>query len=175
MLGQSDMMGSNKLFGQWIGQISGTNFGYLILNVDLDRPNLASVHVDDPQQPFSAMVDIMVKDKTVEGTLTGFFPHGQLDKKVHLPQVAKFSGNLQDNHLNGTWGTDVKTEGQFELERYEAFIKNPPDHVMKWGDFRNWALDECHKKKPLIFRGQDSSEGPLVTFFHRTGRRNLLR
>ncbi len=69
----------------------------------------------------------------------------------------------------------MQTHGQFKLTRREALIARQPDHVMRWRDFRTWALDELQGKSTLIFRGHNSAEHSLVTSFHRTGRRNLLR
>ena len=154
--------------------ISGTPF-ILLLNIDHDRPNIASVQVNDPQQPFLANIDIVIQGKNIEGTIKEFYPHGQINKEVILPTEGKYYGKLEDNYLKGTWKTDVNTEGEFELVRKEDLIISPPDQAMKWEDFRNWALKEVKKKKSLIFRGHKSSSKPLITSFHRTGRRSLIR
>jgi hypothetical protein len=126
------MADSNEFIGQWVGQISGTNSGYLILNVDRDRPNCASVQADDPQQPFSAESVITVTGTTVNGTLSRFSPNGQpVPPELHLPQSGKFSGTIRDDRLIGTWETDIQTHGKFELTRREALIAPQPDHVMR--------------------------------------------
>lgn len=170
------MTDSNEFLGQWVGQISGTNSGYLTLNVDRDRPGRASAQAHDPQQPFSAEAVITVMGVTVNGTLSRFSPHDHpVPPGFRLPQTGKFSGIVQGDRLTGTWETDIQTYGQFELTRRENLIVRPPDHVMQWREFRAWAFEEPQRKSSLIFRGHDSSQYPLVTSFHRTGRRNLLR
>lgn len=170
------MADSNELLGQWVGQLYGTNSWYMMLNVDRDRPNQLSVQVDDPQQPFSAEGDIAVTGTTVNGTLNRFTPRGHLlPPGFRLPQSAKFSGTVKGDRLTGTWESDIETHGEFDVTRRENLIERLPDHVMRWQEFRSWALEEPQRKSSLIFRGHNSSRHSLVTSFHRTGRRNLLR
>lgn len=167
------MPDSDERAGQWIGQISGTNTGFMTLNIDRDRSNYASILVDDPKQPFSAHGPITFTSTTVKGKLNLFTPHGPplppLPPGFRLPQEGEYSGTVAGDRVTGTWSTNIQTRGEFELIRREALQVRPPDHVMRWQEFRNWALLEPQRKASLIFRGHDSSQHSLVTSFHRTG------
>lgn len=169
------MADSNERFGQWVGHISGSNSGYMTLNVDRDRSNRASVQVHDRQLPFSGEGIIAFTDTTVNGKLTRFVPRVYpLPTGINLPQEVEFSGTVTDDQIIGSWSS-IQTNGEFNLARCEISKARPPEHVMHWGEFRTWALLEPQKKESLIFRGHESALNPLVTSFHRTGRRNLLR
>jgi len=170
------MTDSRDLYGQWLGQVFGTNSGYALLNIDRDRPSRASLQVDDPQQPFSAQVTFSVVGSTVNGTLTLFQPQGHpLPPEFRLPQTGSFSGTVKEDRLTGTWETDVETKGTFDLTRRDTLTTREPDQVMQWREFWSWVLEESKSNSSLISRGHASSQHPLVTSFHRTGRRNLLR
>ena len=170
------MADSNEPFGQWVGNISGTNSGYMTLNVDRDRSNRASVQVHDTQLPFSGEGTVAFTDTTVNGKLTQFVSRiYPLPPGLNLPQEVEFSGTLTGGQLIGTWSSNIQTRGEFNLNRCEVSKARLPDHVMYWHEFRTWALQEPQKRESLIFRGHDSALNSLVTSFHRTGRRNLLR
>src|SRR5262249_830158 len=92
-----------------------------------------------------------------------------------MPQKGDISAKLDGNKLTGTWKTDIQTEGTFTLMRTETFNSYPADYTMTWREFREWVLDKTNENPSLIFRGHDNNQYSLVTSFHRTGRRNLLR
>ncbi|MFI5395777.1 MAG: FRG domain-containing protein [Candidatus Binatia bacterium] len=169
------MADPEALYGQWIGQIQGTNSGYALLNVDGDRPGKGCLQVDDPQQPFSSQVAFSIAGSTVTGSLAGFFPQDRAAQGIVLPRNGNLSGTLQGDRLTGTWQTELATQGTFELTRREPLVPRPADKAMAWGDFREWILEEYRKTRSLIFRGHADSGYPLITTFHRTGRRNLWR
>lgn len=164
-----------ELYGQWLGQIAGTNAGYAMLNVDRDRPTLGALQVDDPRQPFSMFVTFSGTKSRFSGTLGEAFAHGAVAESVRLPKTGEISAALQGDRLLGAWSTDVATSGTFELTRAEHLTPRPPDHVTSWRDFTRWALDDSQRRPHAIFRGHPLSKYPLVTSFHRTGRRNVLR
>jgi hypothetical protein len=90
------MPDSDERAGQWIGKISGTNTGYMMLNIDRDRSNHVLIQVDDPQEPFSAQGVIAFTDTTLTGKLSRFTLHGHpLLPGFRLPQESEFSGMVQ--------------------------------------------------------------------------------
>src|SRR5438876_5863986 len=148
------MPSRSELYGQWVGQIAGTNSRYALLNVDRDRPTQASLQVDDPLQPFSAQVTLLLNGTAVSGTLAAFLPQGRpMPPEVHLAQSGTFSGTLEGDRLAGTWSTDVPTNGTFEMRCHDTLIAPTPDRVMSWREFRDWILEECQTHPSLIFRG----------------------
>jgi hypothetical protein len=169
---------NGDLSGQWLGTIQGTNTGYVCVNVDRDRPLVASVQsFDGTHKVFlQAHAVLTVVGSTVTGAMTQFSPHGDGPPPgVRIPGSANLTGHLNGDTLTGTWVTDVSTSGQVTLNRYEALLAGPADQTMDWPEFREWALKESLRKPSLIFRGHNSAKHALITSFHRTGRRNLLR
>jgi hypothetical protein len=165
------------LYGQWLGNIQGTNSGYAMLNVDNDRADQGSLQVDDREQPFSAQIlKISLNESNVKGELEDFSPQGsQASNGRRFAQSGSFSGVIENNHLKGTWETNIQTQGSFAFSKVESPKPGLPDKVMSWKEFREWILQECVMNPQLIFRGHADAGKPLVTTFHRTGRRNILR
>lgn len=168
------------LAGQWIGRIDGTNTGRCILNIDPDRPRIGVVQVLDQLLPFSVhLVDLVCDGSELRGLLAGFFfpalagPNPPTGVQVATTGIVE--GKIAGDLLTAKWGTDVGTSGTVSLLRSGPSAPSPADHVFSWAQFREWALDEAIKRQTLIFRGHSSSSHSLVTSFHRTGRRNLLR
>jgi len=163
------------MYGQWLGRIQGTNEGYVLLNVDRDRPNLGWLQVDDRQQPFSAFVALTVTGQNVSGQLVDFTVYGEARDGGNMPAIGQFNGIMKGNTLEGNWKTNVDTNGTFELALYETLQEYPADKTMPWRDFRQWILDDAEKFSSTIFRGHRRATYPLNTSFHRIGRRNLWR
>ncbi|OFV99184.1 MAG: hypothetical protein A3F68_00570 [Acidobacteria bacterium RIFCSPLOWO2_12_FULL_54_10] len=165
-----------KLYGQWIGQIAGTNSGYACLNVDSDRPEIGYFQVADVLLPHSVQAVFTINESEVSGTLSNFLPLGPaISSDVQLPTQGSFSGSLSEEQFNGKWETDGGTNGTFKLDHINSPSSQPCDELMSWGKFREWILNEFREKPSLIFRGHHKSVYPLLTSFHRTGRRNIYR
>src|SRR5262245_55058358 len=167
---------TTPLAGQWMGKMAGTNQGYLMLSIDPDRPTVGWLQVNDPQQCFTANFTLPQSGSTITGNLTNF--HTQTygtNPGITLPQTCAVSATINGNNLTGSWQTDVQTQGTFGLVRTENLAPYPADQKMEWHDFRNWVLNETNKNPSLMFRGHADSQHCLITSFHRTGRRNLLR
>lgn len=165
--------------GQWLGTISGTNAGYCVLNIDSDRPLQGTVQVDDPVQPFSAHLTLAFTERAFTGSLSDFSVQSQstagASPAAQLPKSGIVSGTIVGETLTGTWQTDVGTLGTIFLQRREPSLPRKPDQVLSWTAFQKWAFDEARQHPTLIFRGHSSALETLVTSFHRTGRRNLIR
>lgn len=173
------------MWGQWVGKISGTNTGRLILNIDRDRPfeGVLAIADDDPQKVSAlAFVQLRVDGEKLEGALTQFYPArsglntDQLREAADaLPKHGSMSGKISNDKIEGSWQTDIHTKGDFKLVRYERDFFVQPTQVLEWGDYVKWALETKRKWPNLIFRGHSSNQYNLRTSFHRLGRRDLVR
>lgn len=162
------------LSGQWFGRIDGTNEGFAVLNIDRDRPTVGHLHVWDSQVPFNAMAEFSTGDGALVGALREYSAPN-LPSGAQLPKEGKFNVTAQElERLEGSWETDLGTSGRFWLERRDVPVNSGPDVTMTWKEFRDYALS-CAGKHDLLFRGQGDARDCLVTSFHRTGRRNMLR
>lgn len=165
--------------GQWLGKIAGTNVGYCVLNIDPDRPFHGIVQVEDGVLPFSALLTLAFTERAFTGSLRNFAAQPQPPTGVppiaQLPKSGIVNGTIDGETLTATWQTDVGTLGTVFLQRREPSAPRPPDQVLSWLAFREWAFDEARQHPTLIFRGHSSALETLVTSFHRTGRRNLIR
>lgn len=163
--------------GQWIGEIEGTNNADAIINIDMDRPLIGSLLVNDTAGlPFAADISLDLKEGTVLGKLDNFYPYGKVAKDARVPTTGQFAGTLDGNRLGGTWETDINTNGTFFFMKVDSLGLDPgaADEVMSWDKFREWVLKE-DARDTLIYRGHTDSKHYLITSFHRSGRRNLLR
>jgi len=164
--------------GQWLGAIAGTNTGYCVLNIDPDRPLQGIVQVDDAVLPFSALLTLTFTERTFTGSLGNFAAQTPVGAPpaAQLPKSGIVNGTIDGETLTATWQTDVGTLGTVSLQRRESSAHRPADQVLpSWISFREWAFDEARQHPTLIFRGHASASETLVTSFHRTGRRNLIR
>lgn len=165
--------------GQWLGRIAGTNAGYCVLNIDPDRPFQGIVQVEDGVLPFSALLTLAFTERAFTGSLSNFAaqtqPPAGVPPTVQLPKSGIVNGTIDGETLTATWQTNVGTLGTVSLQRREPSTPRSPDQVLSWLAFREWAFDEARQHPTLIFRGHSSALETLVTSFHRTGRRNLIR
>lgn len=165
--------------GQWLGTISRPTTGYCVVNIDADRPLQGVVQVDDAIQPFSAQLALAFTDRALTGSLSHFSAQSQstagASPPVQLPNSGVVSGTIEGQIFTATWHTDVGTLGTVSLQRREPSPPRNADQVLSWAAFREWAFDEAKQHPTLIFRGHSSASETLVTSFHRTGRRNLIR
>lgn len=161
------------MWGQWRGSITGTNNGQLVLNIDKDNPGVGRMQVADNVSPHSAVVLIGGDSTTLTATLGDFEPHSVLPQGVRLPQKGDIQASISGLIISGTWRTDLGTSGQFALERIEPQMARPATQKLSWNQFVEWALSQ--KADEWIYRGQPDPGDPLVSSFHRTGRRDLFR
>jgi hypothetical protein len=174
------------MWGQWIGAIGGTNTALVSLSIDRDSPFAGRIIVGDISRnhlSFHAWTTIKQNGDLITGEITDFisfspqnFPAPQqfLPDTGSLPKKGKFTGKLEENLLRGDWETDIETKGELIIVNKEEYLPGPPDFIMSWSDFNQWALKEKQKNNGLIFRGHSDSKHTLQTSFHRNGRRDLI-
>lgn len=163
-------------FGQWIGPIKGTNNGLVVLNVDRDRPTKGLLHVLDEHVPFAAWLSF---DPEISGTvkIDNLVTANPLPAGSSMPKDLGVSVRQTENgDVIGTWKTDIGTHGACRLDRRDVPLRSrPADATLDWSQFRQIALALCAQSRSHIFRGQDNNRYPIVTSFHRTGRRDVTR
>lgn len=176
---------SKAMWGQWLGNIDGTNQAIITLNIDRDSPFVGALTVaenDLARASFHATITLTLNDNVVYGKLSQFTafdyypkPTTQVSGNSTLPTTASLEGKLIKNEINGTWKTDIGTYGSFLLGNFEDDYLKKADHEMSWETFKTWVMAEKHKNPHLIFRGHSVNKFCLHTSLHRTGRRNINR
>ena len=178
---------SQKLWGQWIGNLQGTNNATVFLNIDFDKPNTGTISVYDfnTEQRASFNADVLLEpdNKAISATVANFRPfffNNPIEeaKKFEglIPKIATLKGAIADNkNLEGEWSSDQNTNGTFTLYYQEPDEQVPADEDMTWEEFSKWSLEAKKDNRDLIFRGQKDSAFRLTTNFHRQNRRELSR
>lgn len=160
------------LAGQWIGSIEGTNKGFLRIDVDHDRQFTGGVFVSDNVLPFACRASFVQNQQNIDVTLSDFVPW-QTPGNNTIPQNGHALLTIIDNNLQGDWSTNLGSHGKLEAIRIDAPRRWPAASQVNWKDFRDWAFSAS--SAGWLFRGHPSDAYPLVTSFHRTGRRDLDR
>lgn len=177
------------MWGQWIGFISGTNNGSVMLNIDADSPNSGKLIVFDYDKinvSFSVDIHFEVDERNLIGKLSNFSlisysvdPSKRAHEQSLLPSTGIFTGILdqigETGGIDGSWVTNNNTSGEMTLYYYDNFDIRGSNHTFTWDEYRIWALEEKKKNKGLVFRGHSDCRYVLQTSFHRYGRRDLLR
>jgi hypothetical protein len=179
----------NKIFGQWIGNISGENDGYIVLNLE-ERNGFYKGRVflrdnNDLNPNLLAQINLSVIGTDVKGDLSDFrIIHApsnmyvydlekakELYPGIDFPSDGDFKGAiLESNQLAGEWSTNVNTKGDFNARLSDINKPTSLESVANnWIDYKNLISDH----KDFIFRGQEDS-WRLSTTFHRTGRSDLI-
>jgi len=176
--------------GQWLGDNSGTNPGYLILNIDereKDFCGVAILHSQNSSLP-AAQGFLVTKDKRKSGSLQMSLAHldprtGQVLSPADLsirypaaifPATADVNYSVKQTHLILDWKTPIGTNGFATLPRSNADKASAlSSKIMSWQQFKNFANKQTYRQ--AIFRGQEQSLWRLRTAFHRAGRSDILR
>jgi len=176
----------NTLWGQWIGQVTGTNSGLVMLNIDKDKTEWGFLTLNDfSPDKASLFCDVYLKkegDKLIGYAakidaylLPGDTFSGQEAQRL-MPNEINFTVEiLEDNSLIVAWTTNIDTSGEAKLFYEENYPPSVADESLSWDQFKNRILTMKRENKELIFRGQYDNSFPLRTLFHRKGRRNLNR
>ena len=131
------------------------------------------LHVVDNQQPFNATVMFAAAhDGKILGSIGNYFVPSGVPTGT-MPTAGKFEASRAADTLTGTWSTDIGTNGTFSFTLLNRENPQSIGELYSWEKFRSEAL--TMKETGLYFRGHDDSTKPLITSFHRTGRRNLVR
>ncbi len=179
--------------GQWIGNYTGTNNGYIIVNID-DRGDhfegVAYLFEDAPHLKL-ALPDnktlIFVTNFLINGKTNPFeFQTQQLEiisdvvrdniKKIYpnfrISENAQVKGSWDDDELTINWETDIGSVGRSVLPKSKADKPSERIPIIKdWNGYKEYVVS---KEKRLLFRGQNKPRR-LRTAFHKTGRANLVR
>ena len=149
----------------------------VIFNVDFDRTNVASIHLKFPYQSVWGIATISIVGNRLQGELPILETDPQSNGEFPLlPAGNKFSAEIGENLVQGSWEAGMtSSRGKFFLEKQDLPKQREPEEVLTWREFRERFLQKSVVNPGLIFRGHHRSSQCLVTSFHRTGRRSLLR
>lgn len=181
--------------GQWLGRYSGSNSGFLIIDLDdidthyegrafawddnTSMPATSTfVKTTDKSNTFELCLDLLpVNPRTGNPVaswdqVAAFFPSG-----VTFPRRATVNISMDGDGqiLRVRWRTDIDTFGSGELAMSRAGEPSeyePRSDVLNWEQFKTHVNGLPHRR--YIFRGQ-RERLRLRTGFHRTGRADLER
>jgi FRG domain len=180
------------MYGQWIGNYTGTNSGLLVIDLDdfgTHYEGIAWAYDDDPLLP-GTFVAIKSPDK--QTSFQSRFPLNPVDPNTGLPttwdrmatglppntrvpQYADVRVDWDGDSLTVEWTTDIDTSATAKITRTRMDAPTeyqPLPEVSCWAEFKSFVGSLEHRRH--IFRGQ-SRPFRLRTGFHRTGRANLPR
>lgn len=180
------------MHGQWIGTITGTNNGLMMLDLD-DAGSHWEGHVftfdNDPSLP-GIVAHLKTENKNVHQNLVteginAIHPQfpilldrtqlSSLLPSVVIPSSLRVSIRFGKQSLNARWISDIGTEGTVRAALSAADKRSslrPRWDVKTWRQFRDLALSLDSRR--YIFRGQDCQKR-LRTAFHRSRRKDLVR
>lgn len=176
--------------GQWIGPYSGSNSGFIVLNIDECRESFrgvgylnettnglprtaTSIQTPDKSRKFKIQTNVLPINPTTSvvdswENVKGHYPEG-----VIVPETAEVCGEWDEVSLSLSWKTSIGTEGSCKLFKSKAAEpSNIPSTQMTWSEFKNYVADLEGKR--YLFRGQNRP-WRLRTSFHRAGRSDLTR
>ncbi len=180
---------STEIAGQWVGSVSGTNLGPLMINIDQNKADEISVSFYD-QNPdrFSIVTRGFITkfpaDVVYKGRL-GFFKY--FDSKTRLqvpfqsnnerfPTSGDIEFSLKDKTtLIGKWNSNVNTNGTFEVKQQALMSPSKVKEVISWKKYKTDISKYLGSRNMYYFRGHESSEYSLNNLFHRMKCWNLDR
>lgn len=179
--------------GQWIGEYSGSNGGFILVNIDERESNFEGVayliesngslpstaaffRTQNKDRHFKFRTDLILpihpENRMTDSwaNLKDFFESG-----VTVPEYAEVQGIWNDNVLNLSWITNIATHGTCSLPRSRA---DKPSELVPHAEAKDWASYKEYvsglERRHYLFRGQNKP-WRLRTSFHRTGRSDLTR
>ncbi|TGV20143.1 FRG domain-containing protein [Pseudoalteromonas sp. MEBiC 03607] len=177
---------NEQFWGQWIGEIKGTNDGLVQLNIDsdrLDRGFLTVYEYGSDRASFSCDLLLTKTENTLSGKAFNVIPNllpgdtlSAEQAQSLMPTEINVSAEIDEaGNLTARWDTDVETIGSGTLYNAEQCEASDAHATITWNQFKEIALQSKHANDEMIFRGQHDSSFALKTYFHRQGRRNLQR
>lgn len=166
------------MWGQWLGEVNGTNTGFITINIDEDRNDHGRLLFRDYGAPgLSASIALTTQGDLVSAELSNFVadPTDVVEDRFIIPHSGTLHGQFDGTKIVGKWSTDVGTSGEFTLEKYEFDDPTPANHVWTWEEYKSNIDGVINAYKNVIFRGVSSNSYRLRTAFHRKGRRDLYR
>jgi hypothetical protein len=184
------------VIGQWIGQYSGDNKGYLTLNIELIGAiykGEAVFHTDNTSRYPSLVAEVNLRfhENTFSGELSNFRPinpwtlsplvkdsEWQVIHTIYptltFPKTGLINGVLNNVGIKGEWSADTNVQGEFDATCSNINENsNYKSEIMSWSEYKGF-ITRLADKDNYIFRGQ-SSPWKLSTTFHRAKRYNLTR
>jgi len=182
--------------GQWIGRYTGTNQGWLVVDLDdagdhydgsasvLDsNSQLPPVYADFTHPPipkgepeFDLEVPLFPIDRMSGYPTTWDEVKNDYPSDVAVPKCAKTRWKVTGDKIEVSWCTDVGTYGKGIVEKSKGnsiSTLSPVSEIKTWEDFLKFARElEPYR---FIFRGQNDNKWRLRTRFHRTGRASLMK
>ncbi len=177
--------------GQWTGAYSGTNEGFIIVNID-ELPNCfqgvaylsesanqlpssgAYFRTNDKSQQFSFRTSWISPVNPQTGVIDSWENVKKFyGDKVSIPEYADVNGSFSNEELILSWTTNIGTNATCILPKSKA---DQPSELIPfendWSAFKN-SVAKMEGRR-LLFRGQNTQRR-LRTAFHRTGRADLAR
>lgn len=178
------------MIGQWLGRNSGTNPGFILLDIEEfgealrgyglltnDNNALPVVYVEfsiPKSGPYQFSVPTLVLDPQTRNPVNGSAIAGQFPG-ITLSESASISLKKVRGRLLVKWVTNIGTNGEATLLGSKAARPSDiqPLAISTWSEFSEHA--RSLEKEEYIFRGQEFNRWRLRTSFHRTGRVDLRR
>ena len=177
--------------GQWIGNVTGTNTGRVIIDLDDQGAHLGGIAQFFDDQTGLPITVILLEGLPRVGSFRQIYTLIYADRKnsailsvadlmaqfpnVRLPDKVDLSGVWTKKGLRVNWSTPIGTNGKAFLNHSKVGQKSqyrPVSGVNNWSKFKEFV--STLEPNRYIFRGQ-SSPFRLRTSFHRTGRSDLGR
>lgn len=179
------------LYGQWVGNIKGSNNAYVIMSIDKlkeDKEGSITVSPTD-EHSFPCILRIIFDSvDTTTGRIGGHLDRfiGFKDGKIVFPQVTdKFAlsesgtieGAIEDagNSFSCKWQTNLNFNGDAKFKKVVKPIAQPVESVISWKAFKDKIIKYQSQYGNILFRGQNNSLDTLTTRFHRAGCWDLYR
>ena len=174
------------MFGQWIGKIEGTNTGFCVLNIEERDQSIGRIMFHDFDPKFLSMWATVsfVKNENgiISGSLSNFwiFHNGILKQNTEIdnviyPTSGKVEGIIREEKIEGSFKTNTNSSGKFILEHADKEKPEKADHEIGWEDFKSFINVWDDGESENIYRGHESADYRLKTFFHRMNRLDLFR
>ncbi|WP_104019508.1 FRG domain-containing protein [Roseovarius nitratireducens] len=178
-----------KFSGQWIGTLSGTQDGLVLLDLDhrkqwLEGSIYGFLNADDGPNVYAPLIANPVENK-LEFKVRPIALHPNQPRVAaagefateNFPAEISISIELATSGAEGTWKADNGQEGTLKLTKSAAdqpsqLVAEPGIH--DWASFQQEVAKNIDRPYATIFRGQ-SSAWRLRTAFHRTRRKDLVR
>lgn len=176
-----------EIAGQWIGDVKGSNWGPLIINIDHNKTDEIGIMFNDQSGAYPLVLRSFISkypgDSAYKGKL-GFFKHFDSKTKQQVipnnSQDFAHSGDvifeLKDKSvLMGEWKTSLGTKGEFEAKQRGLISASPIKKIISWADFKNIISKYIGTRGAYYFRGHQTSQYPLINSFNRQKCWNLDR
>ncbi len=180
----------NKVNGLWWGRFASppdnANNGVTALAIDRDNSSVGRLFLAEgsPEARYAYYgFRFNFEDDRLDAQANNpieLYPEIQYPTGYSVPNIINFEGNIREEnsqlYLDGTWRSDVDTNGTFSLRKDFNFKNYEPDSKYEnWSEYKSEILSSKLENSALVFRGVADNKYKLNTTFHRTGRNDLVR